>query len=107
MSQPKHQHEIQNPTQARPRWEIYFRPDLCCRWRFDGTVSVDRHLDMSSHIPVQLHGDVELADRLEWLFEGDLSTIDRKTFLLKLLRDVARGNRPEKMVIIPNPSARS
>src|SRR5258706_7168113 len=57
---------------------------------------------MAGHLAVQLHGNVVLANRLQRLVESDLAAIDGEALGLKLLRDIARGDRAEEMLVLAN-----
>ena len=43
---------------------------------------------------------MELAQRLERLFQRDLAPVDGVALLLELVRDVARGDRAEEVVVL-------
>ena len=54
---------------------------------------------MRGHVLVQLDGDGELAQGAQRLVQLDFAAIEGEALLFQRLRDVARGHRPEKLVV--------
>src|SRR6266436_2834487 len=56
-------------------------------------------LQVRSNIPVQLHRNRELANRLQRLVQLNLAPVDVEALLLQSLSDIAPGYRPKELII--------
>ena len=55
---------------------------------------------MRRDVLVQLHGDGEVADRLQRFMQLDLAAIDVEALLRQSVRQVARSNGTEELIVL-------
>src|SRR5436305_6288897 len=60
---------------------------------------LDNNLQVCGHVLVQLYGDSEISNCFQRLVQLDLSTIKVEAFLGQRVRQIAGGNRSEKLLV--------